>query len=607
MRVRFWGTRGSIAKPGPSTVRHGGNTSCVEVVSRGGTRLVLDCGTGAHGLGQALVASGEKPLRGHILIGHTHWDHIQGLPFFAPLFVPGAEWDIYAPFGLRQRLRETLAGQMEYTYFPVRLEELGATIRYHDLFETTFRIGDVEIRTHYMNHPAVTLGYRLESGGVTVVYATDHEPHARPLPGSGAPHPETTPLEGLHGEDRRHAEFIADADLLIHDAQYTAAEYPSRLNWGHSTVDFVVALARRSGVRRLALFHHDPMRDDDALDEIVRGAAEATRAAGSSMDVFAASEGREHDVAAGGPRKERAATGPVVASPDPVNRLALVAGDADLQAWLSESMTPLYLRILSVDPSATAIEREASTHRPALIVLARRGRGWDGFEAASSLRSSEDPAVRELPIVMVSGPDDAADMAEGFERGLTDWFTRPCSSEFIHGRVRAWLLRGRVRWAKAPLAPDEEERISALERLNILDTPSEERFDRIARLAVRALGVPFAAVHFIDRERQWVKASTDNLGRTLPRDVSMCAHVILGNEVVVVPDALEDPQHGDNPVFLTDHRVRFYAGVPLRAPSGHNVGTLCLLDARPRRLDEEDLRLFRDVAALAEAELRSSP
>src|SRR5437762_7285897 len=129
MRIRFWGTRGSIAKPGPSTVRYGGNTSCVEVRAED-TLIVLDCGTGAHELGQQIVAANPEPVRGHLLISHTHWDHIQGFPFFAPLFVTANEWDIYAPGGLGQHLETTLAGQMEYTYFPVTLAQLGATIRY---------------------------------------------------------------------------------------------------------------------------------------------------------------------------------------------------------------------------------------------------------------------------------------------------------------------------------------------------------------------------------------------------------------------------------------------------------------------------------------------
>ena len=169
MRSRFWGTRDSIAKAGPSTVRHGGNTCCVELQSAAGTLAPLDCGTDAHGFGQALLASGRRSLRGHILISHTHWDHIQGIPFFAPLFERGNEWDFYAPRGGGGNLKDTLAGQMQYTYFPVSLDRLGATIRYHDLLEGVFAAGEIRVVTQYLNHTALALGYRLEADGVSVV------------------------------------------------------------------------------------------------------------------------------------------------------------------------------------------------------------------------------------------------------------------------------------------------------------------------------------------------------------------------------------------------------------------------------------------------------
>jgi phosphoribosyl 1,2-cyclic phosphodiesterase len=161
MQVQFWGTRGSIPKPGPTTARYGGNTPCLEIRSKRGTLVIIDCGTGLHGLGVYLSASGVKNLAGHILISHTHWDHIQGFPFFVPFFAPGNKWEIYGPKGLDQSLRETLAGQMQHTYFPIAPDQFGAELHYHDLLEGTFEIGDIKVTTQYLNHPALTLGYRL--------------------------------------------------------------------------------------------------------------------------------------------------------------------------------------------------------------------------------------------------------------------------------------------------------------------------------------------------------------------------------------------------------------------------------------------------------------
>jgi phosphoribosyl 1,2-cyclic phosphodiesterase len=284
MRVRFWGTRGSIPTPGPTTVRYGGNTSCVEVRSASGTLVVLDCGTGARLLGEHLLAESGRtgsPAIGSILVGHTHWDHIQGLPFFAPLFQPGGRWDIYGPRGLGSSLAQTLGGQMQYQYFPVSLDQFGAEVAFHDLVEGRFEIGDVTVRTRYLNHPALTLGYRIEADGVVVAYLADHEPHDPELAAGGAPAPGT--------EDGRHVEFLAGADLVIHDSQYLAAEYAAKRGWGHSTVEHVVDAAVAGGVRRLALFHHDPTRTDAALDDSVRCLERAGDRAG--IEIIGAAEG----------------------------------------------------------------------------------------------------------------------------------------------------------------------------------------------------------------------------------------------------------------------------------------------------------------------------
>ena len=241
MHVRFWGTRGSIATPGPGTLRFGGNTSCVEVTTSAGACFILDCGTGARALGAALMARGPKPLTATILLSHTHWDHIQGFPFFAPLFVPGNRITVCGPEGSGRSLREVLSGQMEFTYFPVDIAQLPATITFQELGEGTHEIGGARVVAEYLNHPAMTLGYRIEADGAAVVYSCDHEPFSEAL-WHESPSPDRA--ESIaHEGDRRHARFMEGAGLVIHDAQYTPEEYPSRKNWGHSTYEYAVELA----------------------------------------------------------------------------------------------------------------------------------------------------------------------------------------------------------------------------------------------------------------------------------------------------------------------------------------------------------------------------
>src|SRR5260370_22973724 len=226
--LRFWGTRGSIATPGAFTARFGGNTSCAEVTTKSGRRFIFDCGTGARLLGAHLMAHEPKPISATILLTHTHWDHIQVFPFFAPLFVPGNRFLVCGPQGANSSLPDVLAGQMEYTYFPVELNQLGAAIEYRDLGEGTHDLDGVRITTRLLNHPATTLGYKLEADGVTLLYLCDHEPYWEALWRTGA---EPGRLESiLHDGDRRHAEFMQSADVVIHDCQYTSEEYPAKKN-----------------------------------------------------------------------------------------------------------------------------------------------------------------------------------------------------------------------------------------------------------------------------------------------------------------------------------------------------------------------------------------
>jgi phosphoribosyl 1,2-cyclic phosphodiesterase len=286
MHIRFWGTRGSIATPGPDTNHFGGNTSCVELTAAR-ERIIFDCGTGARQLGAALAA-GPEPIRATFLLGHTHWDHIQGFPFFAPFFGRDNAISVYAPKAGLDDLYHVLAGQMEQTYFPVQLEQLPASIVYDELGEGAFEIGAVRVLTQFLHHTSVTLGYRIEAEGCVVVYLADHEPFSEELwtvdgqPGR---------LESiLHPGDRRHARFMQGADLVIHDAQYTPEEYPARKNWGHSHFAYVVKLAAAAGVRTLALTHHDPTHNDALLAEIEQRARDLVACLGSPMEVFCAYE-----------------------------------------------------------------------------------------------------------------------------------------------------------------------------------------------------------------------------------------------------------------------------------------------------------------------------
>nr|WP_164019782.1 MBL fold metallo-hydrolase [Pyxidicoccus trucidator] len=253
--VRFWGVRGSIPTPGPQTKRYGGNTPCVEVRC-GDELLIFDLGSGARALGDALLAT-TKPVRGSIFISHYHYDHLQGLPFFGPIFVPSNAFTLYGSPRNGQTVKQILGGQMVQPYFPVTAEGVfRAQLTYRDLSASdTLEVGPARVSMLELNHPGGNLGYRVDCGGRSVVYATDVE-HGSSL-------------------DSGLFEFARGADLLIYDSMYTEDEYlgrsgPARTGWGHSTWEAAVRAADASEVKTLVLFHHDPGRDDAAMDKLLR-------------------------------------------------------------------------------------------------------------------------------------------------------------------------------------------------------------------------------------------------------------------------------------------------------------------------------------------------
>ena len=283
-RLRFWGVRGSIASPGPTTVGYGGNTSCVEVRT-GGEIIVLDAGTGARPLGAALIEEKKgAPLEVTFLITHTHWDHIQGFPFFAPAYEAGNRVRIFGYEGARAGLGATLTGQMESPYFPIPLADLPAEIVIEELKTMEFSVGKMRVEACLANHPGKCVGYKLHTANGAIVYLPDHETCS----------PSAVPANAAaHSAQEQIAAFVRDAEVLIIDSQYTAQEYAAHINWGHGCIDDVVRLAVGAQVRRLYTFHHDPAHDDAAITAMVASARRLAESLGSTVKIEAAREGDE--------------------------------------------------------------------------------------------------------------------------------------------------------------------------------------------------------------------------------------------------------------------------------------------------------------------------
>jgi len=280
MKVRLWGVRGSIPCPGPTTVRYGGNTACIELRVGDDERLfIIDAGSGIRQLGDYLIKNDlpKGPIRTKIFLSHTHWDHIMGFPFFTPIFIPGSELEIYGPVTYEDEGLDRIVGdQLRYRYFPVKHSELAAKITYHPLKERSMELGDgLWLTTKYLNHPILCLGYRFEYKGKVFCTAYDTEPFRNVFPEDPEdPNYDSAAAEegalAAREENEKILRFFQGADLLIHDSQYTLEEYKNgKVGWGHSTFEYAINAAHKAGVKKLLLFHHDPNRSDDQLETIV--------------------------------------------------------------------------------------------------------------------------------------------------------------------------------------------------------------------------------------------------------------------------------------------------------------------------------------------------
>ena len=446
MRIRFWGTRGSIARPGPRTLRYGGNTSCVEVEADDGTLVVLDCGTGAYELALDLRRRGPLPAIGNLLIGHAHWDHIQGFPLFEPLYDPPSEWRIHAPGDRIDHLQQTFARQMSPEHHPIALGDLKASVSFRVLTEGSFPVGGIRVSAQYLHHPALTLGYRLEADGASLVYATDHEPHAVPLHGGASPLAgRDDGLAPVHPEDRRHASFLAGADLVIHDAQYTLAEYAERRGWGHTPMECAVDYAIAAAAKRLALFHHDPDRDDAAVDLLVASARERVAKSGAALEVFAAAEGNELELRAAWLDSPplHLPSGSALLEPAALSaRTVLLAeDDPEVARRLAAVLRGDGLRLVHVTELGAALDA-ARLAPPSLLLLDLAVPRTELLAACRQLRGAADPRLREIPVLLVAGSAPTErEVREAFEAGATDYLARPVKATLLRSRIRGWLMR----------------------------------------------------------------------------------------------------------------------------------------------------------------------
>jgi len=570
MLVRFWGTRGSIPTPGHRTSIYGGNTSCVEVRAADGTTVVLDCGTGVRVLGLDMLRR-TVPHRIYLLIGHTHWDHIQGFPFFTPAFLPGTELNIYGSAAFQRSLEDSLSGQMQYSYFPVKLHELASRLHYTELEEGFFRIGNVLVETQYLNHTAPTIAYRLTADGATVVYVTDHEPFWN----SSGP-------VFHHPGDQRHVEFLRGADLVIHDAQYTAEEYRTKRGWGHSPADYATDIAIAAGVARLALFHHEPTHDDHAIKRIEETQRVRAASLGSSVDVFAAAEGMEFDVTGRGGEKAIAEYSALERRPIEGGRILVVTShNADIAA-IEQVLPDDGLLITPVRDGQSAMEAIA-TISPDLVILDDKLADGEGASFIQPIRTQLQKP--DLPAILLAEDRNGNHELYSADSIATDYLAKPFSPPMLRSRVRAWLARTMTFPPSAVDGPIPDQTIETGYSSGVEYTtpPSEGTIAQIVAASPIFQSLTPAQVD------QLVSRSTEHRyppGQVILRqdDSGRCVFVILSGRVRVVETVPESP-------------VEMFLG---ELGPGEIFGELGVLRERPRAAGVVSLERTRCLAIPAE-------
>lgn len=296
MKIKFWGVRGSIPSPGPATVKYGGNTTCIEVRTDAGDLIILDAGTGIFPLSQSLFS--EFPLTSHIFNTHTHWDHIQGLPFFIPFFVPGNTVKIYGAADpvSQTGISEILSAQLQYRFFPIREAELKSDIEYYSLKEgEKVTVNDATVTPVMMNHPVINFGYRIDCNGKSVFFTGDHEPW-RNIHKPEEKKEYEAYKEIMAQKNKQLMDVIHGVDVLIADTSYTPDEYMQKIGWGHGTFDTSIQMAKEAKAKTLYFTHHEPTRSDNALEAVFAEALSRNTRHKGDPEYFLAQEGLEIDL-----------------------------------------------------------------------------------------------------------------------------------------------------------------------------------------------------------------------------------------------------------------------------------------------------------------------